>query len=214
VVEAALGELRRIAGEASSGDGGEAGQPDPSDRRVVSVDLGTGSGAIALSLATEGGAACAGLEVWATDQSGDALEVARENLGALRGPAAARVRLAEGTWFSALPSELAGHVDLVVSNPPYVAEAEYPRLDPSVREWEPRTALVAGRGLAGEAGMAAIESIVADAPQWLSGSGAIVIEIAPTQARASLDAAHRAGFSLVSVERDLAGRHRMLVGRC
>lgn len=180
------------------------------------VDLGTGSGAIALSLALEGARVAPGVEVWATDVSPEALEVARLNLDELEAvdpAAAARVRLSGGGWFAALPAALAGGVDLVVSNPPYVSEAEYPALDAVVRDWEPRTALVAGSGGQGVGGLAAIEDIVAEAPRWLRPSGGLVVEIAPAQAAASVDAAHRAGFREVTAVRDLAGRLRILVAR-
>ena len=206
VVEVALDELRRAAD--ASRPRGEEGQR--------AVDLGTGSGAIALSLALEGAALAPGLEVWATDVSAEALEVARLNVDdlAVENPAAAaRVRLAEGGWFAALPRCLAGRLDLVVSNPPYVSEAEYPALDAVVRDWEPRTALVAGPGEGGLGGMAAIQAVVADARRWLRPSGALVVEMAPAQATASVDAAHRAGFSQVTTARDLAGRLRILVAR-
>jgi release factor glutamine methyltransferase len=189
--------------------------PSGSADRTVCVDLGTGSGAIALSLAVEG-AAHPGLEICATDASVDALEVARANLADLgrTDPAAAgRVRLAEGRWFEALPSALAGRVDLLVSNPPYVSESEYPALDPTVRLWEPKEALVAGSDDAGVPGMAAIAAIISGAPAWLAPHGAMVIEIAPSLAGASLAAARHAGFGSVSAERDLAGRLRTLVAR-
>jgi release factor glutamine methyltransferase len=203
VVEVALAELER-----SSTAAGVTG------RVPRSVDLGTGSGAIALSLAVEGGAVLAGLEVWATDASADALAVARHNLDALADcdpVAAARVRLVGGSWFDALPVGLAGRLDLVVSNPPYVAESEYPGLDPVVRDFEPRSALVAEAGEDGTGGMAAIEAIVARAPGWLRPTGVLVVEISPSQADASVDAAHRAGFGRVTTARDRAGRLRVLV---
>ena len=204
VVEVALAELGRSRGL----------PPSPS---CICVDLGTGSGAIALSLAVEAGSGCPELEVWATDRSSDALEVARTNLTVLAvtdAVAAARVHLADGSWFGALPSELIGRVDLVVSNPPYVASTEYPDLEPTVRDWEPVGALVAERGAGGVGGMAAIEAIISGARRWLSRAGTLVVEIAPHQAYASIDAGRRAGFSHVSTERDLAGRLRMLVARC
>jgi release factor glutamine methyltransferase len=216
VVEAALEELGRI------GRGPEAGELAPvattgarGDHRLC-VDLGTGSGAIALALATEGAAVCPRIEVWATDDSADALVVARENLGDLVASdeaVAGLVRLARGSWFDALPSELLGRVDLLVSNPPYVGVSEFPGLDPSVREWEPRAALVAARGAGGLEGMAAIEAIIAGAPRWLSRSGSMVIEFAPRQAQASADAARNAGFGQVVTRPDLAGKPRMLVAR-
>jgi release factor glutamine methyltransferase len=203
VVEVALAELRRIAGESVVG-------------HRVCVDLGTGSGAIALALATEAPRWLPDLEVWATDWSADALAVAAENL-ALLAPGdpgvASRVRLARGRWFAALPDDLKGRVDLIVANPPYVSESEYAELDPGVREWEPREALVAPLGAGGVGGMADIETIVGDAPRWLRPGGALVVEIAPAQAYASIDAARRAGFAPVTTERDLAGRLRMLVAR-
>ena len=204
VVEVALVELARIG----------AGRPGGGDP-VVCADLGTGSGAIALSLAVEGPGAAAGpLEVWATDRSADALDVARANLDALSladPTAAARVTLSEGSWFDALPDRLAARVDLVVSNPPYVAEAEYSGLDPGVRDWEPPGALVARRGGSGVAGLADVEAVVAGAARWLGPSGALVVELAPSQAYAAIDLARRAGFSRVGTARDLAGRMRMLV---
>ncbi len=206
VVEVALDELRRAV-DASGSQRGRGGR---------AVDLGTGSGAIALSLALEGAAVAAGIEVWATDVSAGALEVARLNVEdlAIENPAAAaRVRLSEGRWFAALPEALAGCVDLVVSNPPYVSEAEYPDLESVVRDWEPRMALVAGPGEQGVGGMAAIEAIVAGAPHWLRPSGVLVVEIAPAQAEASVDAGRRAGFGEVMTVRDLAGRLRILVAR-
>ncbi len=203
VVEVALAELHRIGGASEAS-------------HRVCVDLGTGSGAIALALATEAGRWFPDLEVWATDFSADALAVAAQNL-ALLPPgdtgAGSRVRLARGRWFSALPDDLKGRVDLIVANPPYVSESEYAELDPGVRDWEPREALVATMGSGGVGGMADIETIVGEAPRWLRPGGALVVEIDPTQAYASIDAARRAGFAQVTTERDLAGRLRMLVAR-
>lgn len=206
VVEVALGELALVLGLGGRRSAGPA----------MAVDLGTGSGAVALSLAVEGATDGDRLEVWATDASPDALDVARANLADLADAdpvAAARVHLAQGRWFAALPPALMGRVDLVVSNPPYVAESDYAGLDPVVRDWEPHSALVSARGAAGVGGMADIEAIVAGAPRWLQSSGALVVEIAPSQAYAAIDAARRAGFSKVDTARDLAGRLRMLVAR-
>ena len=103
------------------------------------ADLGTGSGAIALALASE----LPDAEVWATDVSDDALAVARANLAGV-GSVATRVRLERGSWFEALPPELRGALRLVVSNPPYVAEHEVVELPADVADWEPRDALVSG----------------------------------------------------------------------
>ena len=164
------------------------------------VDLGTGSGAIALAIAVEVGDA----HVWATDASADALAVARANLAGI-GRAATRVRLEEGSWFDALPPTLAGRVDLVVTNPPYVAEREVPDLPPEVAHWEPRGALVAG-----DTGLEQLEQIAAAAPNWLAPGGALVAEIAPHQAEAAVVLAYRCGFGAVEIRPDLTGRPRVL----
>lgn len=186
VVEVALAELRNLG-----------------CRAPVAVDLGTGSGAIALSLARE----VPGIEVWAVDRSADALAVARANLAGL-GRAGARVRLAEGSWFEPLPPIVRGRIDLVVANPPYVAEREVDDLPPEVAHWEPRSALVSG-----PTGLEDIAAIVDEAPRWLSRPGALVVEIAPHQRAAAVDLARDAGFDAVDVRPDLAGRARALVAR-
>ncbi len=201
VVEVALAELAALA----------AGVPGP----VVAVDLGTGSGAIALSLALEGGALVPDLAVWATDASPDALTVAGDNLAGLgrHHPAAARrVRLSEGHWFDALPPRMAGTIDLVVSNPPYVSEAEFPGLDPSVRLWEPRHALVAP-DRQGVGGLADIEAVIVGSSRWLRPGGVLVVEMDPDQAGPALHTAERAGLTDCRTGVDLAGRVRMVVGR-
>jgi release factor glutamine methyltransferase len=170
----------------------------------VAVDLGTGSGAIALALAVERPK----LEVWGTDASADALAVARANLAAL-GRAALRVRLKEGDWFAALPDELRGRIDVLVTNPPYVAEHEMPDLPADVREWEPELALVSG----GPAGLDDVATILAEAPAWLARPGSVLVEMAPHQADAARDIARAAGFTAVSVWPDLTGRDRILQAR-
>jgi release factor glutamine methyltransferase len=148
--------------------------------------------------------------------AGSPLAVAGRNLTELGGrdpDAASRVHLSEGSWFDALPSDLVGRVDLMVSNPPYVAEDDYPGLDSGVRHWEPSIALVAARGSDGVGGMAEIEAIVAGARGWLRPAGLLVVEIDPRQAAAATRAGRRAGFHDVRVEHDLAGRLRVLVAR-
>ncbi|MEO7572994.1 MAG: peptide chain release factor N(5)-glutamine methyltransferase, partial [Acidimicrobiales bacterium] len=169
-------------------------------RPGLAVDLGTGSGAVALSLAAE---RWPHVEVWATDSSADALAVARANLAGL-GRRAAVVRLAEGDWFGALPAELQGRVDVLVSNPPYVAARD--PLPPEVADWEPLAALVPG-----PTGLEAIERIVAGAPAWLAPTGTLVLEIGETQGGAVLALAGAAGFTSARVHPDLAGRDRALV---
>jgi release factor glutamine methyltransferase len=187
VVEAALAELVRLPGA----------QP-------VIVDLGTGSGAIALSLAAEGKRGA----VWATDESADAIAVARANLAGLGGRAAARVRLVEGSWWSALPDELRGRVGLAVSNPPYIASGEMASLPAEVAEWEPRSALHAG-----PTGLEDLAAIVSSAPDWLEPAGVLVVELAPHQTAAVERLARTAGFGQIEFRLDLAGRERVLIAR-
>jgi release factor glutamine methyltransferase len=185
VVDVALVELDRL----------RAGREGP----ATVVDLGTGSGAIALSVARER----PGVEVWATDRSADALAVAAANLA---GTALTGVRLVEGDWWSALPPGLRGRVDLGVANPPYVSRAEMAGLDPVVRDWEPRLALEAG-----PEGTEAIRAVLVGAGEWLAPAATLVIEIAPHQERPASDLARAFGFYPVRVDPDLAGRPRVLV---
>ena len=184
VVEVALTELDALA---------------PAAPRVL--DLGTGTGAIALSVAVERPAA----RVWAVDASADALAVARANLAGI-GQAGTRVSLVEGSWFDPLPRDLQGTFDLVVSNPPYVAESE--PLPAEVADWEPRAALIPG-----PTGLEAIEEIVAAAPVWLRRPGVLVVELAPSQADVAVELARAAGFDAAEVADDLGGRPRALVAR-
>lgn len=184
VVEVALGELAEMG---------------PGARRVV--DLGTGSGAIALSVAAE----CEDAEVWATDRDSEALAVAGANL---ERAGLSRVSFVHGDWWSALPDCLRGSVDLMVSNPPYISSGEMATLDATVRDWEPRTALEAG-----PTGLEAIEQILHQANDWLRPGGGAVLEISPEQADPAGRLARDAGFTRTRVERDLAGRDRVLVAR-
>jgi release factor glutamine methyltransferase len=169
-------------------------------RRVA--DLGTGSGAIGLSLAAE--LPLDGTTVWITDASDDALAVARANVTGI-GRAARNVRVAHGSWFEALPAEERFHV--IVSNPPYVAEGS-PHLDAAVAEWEPRDAL-----LAGAEGLDAIREIVAGAPDHLEPGGWLVLEIGADQGEAVRALYEAAAFEHIEIRKDLAGLDRIAVGQ-
>ncbi len=167
--------------------------------RVLVVDLGTGSGAIGLSVAAERD----GAEVWLTDTSPDALAVARANLAGLGRPAA-RVTVVEGAWFDALPDDARGTLDVVVSNPPYIAQHE--ELPAAVVDWEPASALVAG-----PEGTEDLVRLVDEARDWLAPGGALVLELAPWQAAPMGERAVVAGYTDVRVEPDLAGLDRVLI---
>ena len=171
------------------------------DREVIVADLGTGSGAIALSVAVE----CPAARVYATDVSAEALAVASANLAGI-GRAATRVTLHEGDWFEALPGALKGSVDVVVSNPPYIGSGE--ELPPVVAEWEPAVALWSG-----PTGREAVEQVVGGASEWLRAGGALIMEVASHRAQESATLVSGAGFEDVRVERDLAGLERVVMGR-
>jgi release factor glutamine methyltransferase len=172
----------------------------PAPRSVV--DLGTGSGAIGLSLAHE--LPLDGTTIWITDVSDDALAVAGANLAGV-GRAAVNVRIGRGSWFGALPE--GADFDVVVSNPPYVSESSI-ELAATVREWEPAGALFAGPD-----GLDAIRIIVRDAPARLRPSGWLVLEIGSDQGAAVAELLVATGYDAVEIRRDLAGHDRIAIGR-
>jgi release factor glutamine methyltransferase len=173
-------------------------------RPIECADLGTGSGAIGLSLAAE--LPIDGVTVWMTDQSADALDVASANAAGI-GRAAANVRLRHGHWFEALPTEVAGRLALIVSNPPYVADDDA-ELESIVGEWEPADALFAG-----PEGLDDIGHLVAESPRWLRPGGWLVLEIGATHGERVRDLMGAAGFDEVAITKDLGGHDRVAVGR-
>jgi release factor glutamine methyltransferase len=165
---------------------------------LTALDVGTGSGAIALSLATEGPFA----RVVATDVSPDALEVARENHRVAAPDAPVEFRL--GATYAPVQGE---RFDVVASNPPYVAEGEREMLDPEVREWEPPTALFAG-----DSGLGVVRELVAGAPKVLRPGGLLVLEIGWQQGGAAADLVRATeGFAEPRLRQDLAGRDRIVI---
>lgn len=161
------------------------------------ADLGTGSGAIALALAS----ARPGWRIVATDISAAALAVARANAVTL---GLERTEMVQGDWLTCLPGRT---FDLLLSNPPYVA-AEDPALRTPELMREPRLALVAG-----EEGLAALRAIVRAAPAHLEPRGWLLLEHGATQAAAVAGALVARGFAQVRSHRDLAGRERMTEGQ-
>lgn len=162
------------------------------------LDLGTGSGAILITLlAEQPGAGGVG-----TDISGAALAVAGEN--ALRHGVDGRIVLPISDWWA----DVGGLYDLVVSNPPYVAPDEIPALAPEVRDWEPRIALTDGVD-----GLQAYRSIAPGAARHLVPGGRILLEIGPSQGAAVSGILRREGFVEVAVHGDLDGRDRVVSGR-
>jgi release factor glutamine methyltransferase len=167
----------------------------PQDREVRVADLGTGSGAIALAIA----AGRARARVVATDRSVDALAVARANA---ESNDVHNVEFRQGDWWAALAGE---RFDLIVSNPPYIAEndAHLPAL-----RYEPRLALTSG-----QEGLDAIRILVAGAQLYLNPGGALGIEHGAEQGAAVRDLFAAADFAAIETRRDYAGHERVTGGR-
>jgi release factor glutamine methyltransferase len=166
----------------------------------VAADIGTGSGAIALALATEGNFS----RVIATDISADSLEVARGNVQSMNGGLRASIELRCGDALSPIAGE---RLDVLVSNPPYIAFGELAELPSLVRDWEPSHALVCPEG-----GLAVARSVIEGARDVLRPGGLLAMEVDSRRAGAVAGIARASGdFDDVRVERDLAGRERILL---
>jgi release factor glutamine methyltransferase len=161
------------------------------------LDLGTGSGAIALAIAAERPRA----RVVATDRSDAALAVARDNA---RENALAGLEFRAGHWFAPLAGE---RFDIIVSNPPYIAEDD-PHLAQGDLRFEPRAALVSGHD-----GLDAIRDIVRDAPAHLRDGGWLLLEHGHEQGEAVRMLLLGAGFAEVATAQDLQTRDRIGLGR-
>ena len=162
------------------------------------LDLGTGSGCILLSLLDQ----LEHAQGVGTDISDAALDVAARNAQAI--DVAARTTFLRSDWFDAVE----GQFDLIVSNPPYIAAVEMDDLQPEVRVYEPRGALTDEAD-----GLTAYRIITAQAGEYLSAGGRLIVEIGPTQAVAVCEMMAQAGFTDVKVIPDLDGRDRVVAGR-
>ncbi len=165
----------------------------------VAIDVGTGSGAIALSLAVEGSFE----RVIATDLSVDAVDVARANAHRVAAPVPVEFRV--GADLAPVAGERAR---LIVSNPPYIAHAEADQLAPGVRDWEPAVALFAA-----EDGMARYHALLGGALAVLEPGGWLVCELDARRAQRTAELARAEGFASVRVMCDLSGRDRILVAQ-
>jgi len=168
----------------------EATQP------ITVADLGTGSGAIALALAKEKPA----WRIIATDKSDAALSVAQQNAQTL---GFKQLRFYQGSWLAAV-AKLGIQFDLIVSNPPYLAEREWEE----ALKYEPYSALVAG-----EKGLDAICEISSNAKNYLKSGGYIIIEHGASQGDAVRSIFIRDGYNNLFTIRDLQGHERLTVGR-
>ena len=161
------------------------------------VDVGTGSGCIALALAQEGRYD----SVVAVDRSADALALASEN----RQWTGIAIELVRSDLLSAFASE---RFDVVVSNPPYLTAGEYAALDPSVRDWEPMAALPSG-----EDGLDATCRLVEEARGRLRPGGLLALEVDASRAQDVAELGRTAGWTGVTVYYDLFGRARYVLAR-
>jgi release factor glutamine methyltransferase len=164
------------------------------------VDVGTGSGAIALSVADERSDA----RVYATEISETALGWARRNITNLQ----LNIDLVRGNLFDGLPRDLAGNIDVVVSNPPYVAVGDTDMLPSEVVDHEPEKALFAGTE-----GLHVIADIAARAREWLRTGGWLVLEMGFDQSDAVVRLLTDGGYEEVAAHPDLTGRLRVAEGR-
>jgi len=175
--------------------------PRAHDYLPVALDIGTGTGCIALSLAVEGRFQC----VVATDISEAALAMAAANREAIA--PAVPVEFRRGSLFAPIaPGE---RFDVIVANPPYITDREYVELDPSVRDWEPRVALVAGAD-----GMHHVRALLAGAGARLVPGGLLAIEVDSRRAERACAAARAGGWPDARIDVDLFGRPRYLLATC
>lgn len=177
-------------------------QPAARELRVISdrvLDIGTGSGAVAVALAVELPEA----SVLATDTSAAVLEVAPVN--AERHGVSERIEFRHGDLFDAVDD--GESFDVIVSNPPYCLESELPGLEPEVREWEPLAALVSG-----PEGTELAARIIDEAPRYLKPGGWLLIEVG-TQAAAVRTLFEHGGWHGLQVFRDLAGHDRVFAAQ-
>jgi release factor glutamine methyltransferase len=166
------------------------------------LDLGCGSGALAVSLAKE----LSDVKIWVTDISEEALGVARQN--ADRHEVLERIQFRRGNLWQALTEE-EGLFDIIVSNPPYVAIEEYDDLPPEVRDYEPRHALD-GR----EKGLFYIEKIIREGPDYLEPGGWIILEMSPSQIEWAFGLFEQIGiYSALKRIKDYSHSYRVLAAQ-
>jgi release factor glutamine methyltransferase len=170
----------------------------PADQAVRVLDLGTGSGAIALALAAE-------YPLWkidALDKSAEALALARENaqLTQLEG----RINFGQSDWFSAITDKY----DLIISNPPYLTDGEVSTAEPEVKDFDPHSALIAP-----ENGLADLKIILTQAPQFLHEGGWVICETGIDQHAALAEISKQSGYKDYEGVNDMSGRPRFWKAR-
>ena len=173
-----------------------SGSPDIADEKqkcLAILDLGTGSGAIAIALA----ALFPNVKLTAVDRSAEALAVAEKN--SIENNVRERISFVQSNWFL----NIKGMFDVIISNPPYVSEEEYRSLQPEVRCFEPKSALTAG-----DEGLADLKHILSKAPVFLKRGGLLVMETGCTQHTALHAYAKTLGYAKTQSTLDLSHRER------
>ncbi len=176
----------------------------PSDKTITIVDIGTGCGNIAISLAAN----LQNAQVYASDISRETLAVAGTNVRRHR--VTDRVHLLHGNLFESFDGHLSkGTVDFVVSNPPYVSEADLNKLEPEIRGHEPLKALVGGKD-----GLCFYKLIIRKAPEWLKPEGFLILEVGETQAETITKLIETEGhFENIEITKDLQKIDRIVSAR-
>jgi release factor glutamine methyltransferase len=168
------------------------------------VDIGTGCGNIAISLAAN----LQNAQVYASDISRETLAVAGTNVQRHR--VTNRVHLLHGNLFESFDGHLnKGNVDFVVSNPPYVSEADLNKLEPEIKDHEPLKALVGGKD-----GLCFYKQIIREAPEWLKPEGFLILEVGETQAETITKLIEAEGyFENIEITKDLQKIDRIVSAR-
>lgn len=175
-----------------------------SDKKIFIIDIGTGSGNIAISLAKY----LSNAEIYASDISQEALAIAKVNI--LRHKVVGNVHLLHGDLFGAFSGSIEkGQVDFIVSNPPYVSESEWHNLEPELRDHEPYEALVGGKD-----GLCFYRQIIGDAHAWLKPKGCLVIETGETQTKTIIKLMEsEEQYEDIEIIKDLQGKERIISAR-
>ena len=171
------------------------------DRIITIIDIGTGSGNIAVSLAKN----ISNVKIYASDISREALTVANENV--LRHDVTDQIHLLHGNVFEAFSSNVKkGQVDFIVSNPPYVSKSESKNLEPELIDHEPLLALIGGVD-----GLFFYKQIIKDAADWIKPGGYLIIEIGETQANSIIKLMqNELHYDEIEIINDLQGKERII----
>ena len=173
-------------------------------KKITIMDIGTGSGNIAVSLAKN----LSNAEIYASDISQEALAIAKENVR--RHKVIENVHLLHGDIFNAFSGIVEkGQFNFIVSNPPYVSESEWKNLEPELRDHEPYEALVGGKD-----GLCYYRQIIREAADWLMPDGYLIIEIGETQANETIKLVKKDGhYENIEIIKDLQGKERIISAR-